>query len=205
MGDFIAREAITGLVLAGGQGRRMGGRDKGLLLYRGESLAGRALRRLRPQVGPLALSANRHLADYAALGCPVWPDELSGFAGPLAGWQTALSRCNTPYLASVPCDVPGFPPDLVVRLAQALVAQGAEIATVVVIDPCTGLRRAQPVFSLLACSLAPRLARALREGERRAWGWIAQQSHVEVLFHDASAFVNLNTPDELADAASRGQ
>lgn len=198
----IPRDAITGLVLAGGQGRRMGGLDKGLLPYHGQALAWHALDRLRPQVGPLALSANRHVADYAAFGCPVWPDEITGFAGPLAGWHAALRHCTTPYLASVPCDVPDFPPDLVVRLADALVAHEAEIATATVVDPATGVRREQPVFSLMARHLAPRLARALLAGEHRVRGWVAQQRHVEVLFDDPAAFANLNTPDDLAGRRS---
>jgi molybdenum cofactor guanylyltransferase len=198
----IPRDAITGLVLAGGQGRRMGGLDKGLLPYRGQTLAAHALQRLQPQVGASAVSANRHLADYAALGCAVWPDEIDGFAGPLAGWHAALQHCATPYLASVPCDVPGFPADLVARLAAALAAEQAEVACAVVIDAATGARRAQPVFSLLARSVAPSLGQALRAGERRVRGWIAQQRHVEVLFVDPAAFVNLNTPDELAAASA---
>jgi molybdenum cofactor guanylyltransferase len=198
----IPHDAITGLVLAGGQGRRMGGRDKGLLPYRGRPLAWHALQRLQPQVGPLGISANRHLDDYTAFGCPVWPDLLEGHAGPLAGWHAALAHCATPYLASVPCDAPRFPTDLVSRLAHALVAHGAQVATAAILDPATGERRPQPVFSLLACALAPRLDEALRAGERRVGAWIAQQQHVDVLFGDAADFANLNTPDDLASASA---
>lgn len=204
MAPAIPLNAITGLVLAGGQGRRMGGQDKGLMTYRGQPLARHALERLRPQVGPLMVSANRHLADYAAFGCAVCPDEIDSFAGPLAGWHAALQRCTTPYLVSVPCDAPHFPTDLVARLAQALAAAQADVAMAVVIDPATAATRAQPVFSLLSRALAPRLHEALQAGERRVSAWIAQQRHTEVRFDDPAAFANLNTVDELTAAqASR--
>ena len=98
----------------------MGGVDKGLQRHHGLPLVAHALQRLRPQVGTLALSANRHLEAYAAHGVPVWPDELPDHPGPLAGWLTALRRATTPWVASVPCDTPGFPDDLVARLAEAV-------------------------------------------------------------------------------------
>lgn len=184
-------EDITGLVLAGGQGSRMGGRDKGLQLWRGEPLVQHALRRLRPQVGRLAVSANRHLDDYRALGVPVWADTLPGFAGPLAGWLSALQQCETPWLVSVPCDTPGFPADLVARLSVALESEGATIA---VAASATGLH---PVFCLLSRDLADDLRRYLQAGQRKVQGWTLQQRCAVVAFDDEAAFRNFNTPADL--------
>ena len=117
---MIAREQITGLVLAGGRGSRMGGVDKGLQSYHGVPLALHALLRLAPQVGSAMINANRNLAAYESFGVPVWPDALPDFAGPLAGFLAGLEHCETPYLVTLPCDSPLFPEDLVARLAQAL-------------------------------------------------------------------------------------
>ena len=115
------RGNITGLVLAGGRGSRMGGVDKGLQNYRGMALALHALLRLQPQVGTVMINANRNLGAYEAMGVPVWPDAMPDYPGPLAGLLTGLERCETPYLVSVPCDTPNFPLDLVARLSAALV------------------------------------------------------------------------------------
>ena len=186
-----APEQITGLVLAGGEGRRMGGRDKGLQPWHGEPLVQHVLRRLRPQVGRLAVSANRHLDAYAALGVPVWPDTLPGFAGPLAGWWAALQHCETPWLASVPCDTPGFPDDLVARLAGAVDAEQADIA--IAATPA----RPHPVFCLMRRELAGGLQRHLQAGERKVLYWTARQRCAIVVFDDEAAFRNLNTLADL--------
>jgi molybdopterin-guanine dinucleotide biosynthesis protein A len=186
-----APEQITGLVLAGGQGTRMGGRDKGLQRWRGEPLAHHALRRLRPQVGHLALSANRHLDDYRALGVPVWPDTVPGFAGPLAGWLAALQHCETPWLVSVPCDTPDFPCDLVARLAAAVENEAAEIAIAVTVA------RRHPVFCLMARSVADSLHASLQAGQRKVLDWTAGHRRAVVTFDDEAAFRNLNTLADL--------
>ena len=122
------QEHITGLILAGGRGSRMGHVDKGLQPFRGQTMAQHVLARLEPQVSTVAINANQHLDTYASFGAPVWPDDLEGFAGPLAGLETGLRRCATPLLASVPCDSPFVPLDLVARLQQALHAVGADLA-----------------------------------------------------------------------------
>lgn len=199
---MIPRDVITGLVLAGGEGRRMGGRDKGWLTHHGQPLVVHALQRLQPQVGPLAISANRQLDDYRRFGLPVWPDDtdLPGpFAGPLAGWCTALRRAQTPFLATVPCDVPGFPVDLVDRLAAALSEQQTEIAIAAVSEPAeaSAAPRWHPVFALLRADLHTPLAQALHAGERRVATWVRSRRHTLVRFEDAAAFANLNTPDDL--------
>jgi molybdopterin-guanine dinucleotide biosynthesis protein A len=124
----IAATDITGLVLAGGRGTRMGGVDKGLQSHLGLPLALHTLLRLQPQVGAVMINANRNLAAYEAMGAPVWPDALPDYPGPLAGMLAGLEHCETPWLLTVPCDTPGFPHDLAARLAQAAAAQDADIA-----------------------------------------------------------------------------
>ena len=126
---MIDTKDITGLILAGGRGSRMGGVDKGLQNHQGVPLAMHALLRLSPQVGEIMVNATRNLGAYESMGVPVWPDTLSDYAGPLAGFLTGLERCETPYLVTVPCDSPLFPHDLVARLAQALDANDAQVAT----------------------------------------------------------------------------
>lgn len=187
---------ITGLVLAGGLGRRMGGVDKGLQPFEGQPLARRALERLRPQVGPLMLNANRHLDVYAAWGVPVWPDADDQFAGPLAGMLAGLRHADTPWLACVPCDGPHFPPDLVQRLAAH--AEAADVVMPVTLDPDTGRRQPQPVFGLLRRSLADHLAGFLADGGRQVEAWAARLRCVQVPFADARAFANANTAQDLA-------
>lgn len=180
-------------MLAGGEGRRVGGQDKGLLNYRGQPLVSVVLDRLRPQVRGCAVSANRHLGVYAQLGVPVWPDETDTRQGPLAGWRSALRHCPTPYLVSVPCDAPLLPVDLVRRLADALTRADADIATATT-RTAEGEWRPQPVFSLFKRSLLPALERHLAQIDRRVWRWVESQRHVLVPFDDAGAFANLNTP-----------
>jgi molybdopterin-guanine dinucleotide biosynthesis protein A len=193
---IIHQDAITGLVLAGGRGTRMGGVDKGLQMHLGIPLAQYALERLRPQVGALLLNANRNLAAYQAMGAPVWPDEIAEYPGPLAGMLAGLSHCSTPYLVTVPCDTPNFPIDLVARLAEGLGPEGA-MATAYTQEP-EGLR-AQPVFCLMKASLRDGLSAFIRSGERKTGLFAAQHHSTRVLFHDPAAFANANTLDELAD------
>ena len=114
----IAREDITGIVLAGGRGSRMGGVDKGLQNHKGVPLALHALLRLQPQVGESMVNANRNLAAYESFGVPVWPDAQTDYAGPLSGFLAGLEQCGTRWLATVPCDSPLFPTDLVQRLGE---------------------------------------------------------------------------------------
>lgn len=191
----IDRADITGLVVAGGRGSRMGGVDKGLQNYRGVPLALHALLRLSPQVGEVMINANRNLAAYEAMGAPVWPDIVPDFAGPLAGWITGLEHCTTPYLVTVPCDTPDFPADLVPRLAAALVEADADIAMVATAEG--GEPQLQPVFCLLKSVLLESLAAYLHSGERKIVPWTAMHRRVDVLFEEAGAFFNANTVAEL--------
>ncbi len=191
----IEREHISGLVLCGGRGSRMGGVDKGLQLLGGAPLVQHALRRLQAQVGPLMISANRNLDVYAALGHPVWPDPLADYPGPLAGWLAGLQACSTRYMQTVPCDTPAFALDLVARLAQALRQADADIAMAVTVED--GQTQRQPVFCLLKTTLQGSLRAYLESGQRKIDRWAAQQRFVEVPFADASAFANANTMAEL--------
>jgi len=196
----IDRNDITGVILAGGRGSRMGGVDKGLQGYQGMPLALHAVLRLAPQVGSLMINANRNLAAYEAMGVPVWPDALADFAGPLAGFLAGLEQCETPYLATVPCDSPLFPPDLVERLARALDADGAELAMACTIDQ--GLQQVQPVFCLMKATLLESLVRFTQGGGRKIDRWTAQHACVNVPFDDERAFFNANTLAELRQLQS---
>jgi len=186
---------VTGLILAGGRGSRMGGVDKGLQNHRGVPLALHALLRLAPQVGQVMINANRNLGAYESFGVPVWPDALPDFAGPLAGFLAGLERCETPWLVTVPCDTPDFPQDLVARLAARAEADDAEIAMAAC--PEDGALRTQPVFCLIRTDLMESLVRFTQDGGRKIDRWTAQHRTVEVPFDDARAFFNANTLAEL--------
>jgi molybdopterin-guanine dinucleotide biosynthesis protein A len=185
------RQDITGLILAGGEGRRMGGADKGLLPYAGRPLVEHAIERLRPQVAGLMISANRNLDSYRAYGHPVLVDAAEERLGPLAGLQAGLRACPTSWLACVPCDVPQLPADFVAQLLAAATASASGLA--VAATPA-GM---QPACLLCRRELLPALDAWLAAGERRVGGWCRAQDAVEVLFPDAAAFANLNEPDSL--------
>ena len=191
----IPVEQITGLILAGGRGSRMGGVDKGLQNHLGMPLAMQALLRLQPQVGALMINANRNLAAYESMGVPVWPDALADYPGPLAGFLAGLERCETPYLVTVPCDTPNFPVDLVERLATALVAEDAQIAMAATRED--GQLQVQPVFCLMAATLMESLVAFTQGGQRKIDRWTGQHRCATVVFDDADAFFNANTLDEL--------
>ena len=204
----IRADQVCAVVLAGGEGRRMGGVDKGLQLLDGKPLARRALQRLQAQTlgapRTLAINANRNQALYASWDVPVWMDTVGGFAGPLAGFHTALQHCAAThdYLLTVPCDSPLFPLDLLARLAHALATGHAPIAMASAPDgPQDPTLRRQPVFCLLRTSLLPSLEQYLQEGGRKIDAWTQAQGQVEVAFnqpHDnGRAFFNANTLAEL--------
>jgi molybdopterin-guanine dinucleotide biosynthesis protein A len=197
---LIETADITGVILAGGRGSRMGGVDKGLQNFNGMPLALQTLLRLQPQVGEVMINANRNLGAYEAFGVPVWPDVLSDYAGPLAGFLTALERCETPWLVTVPCDTPLFPQDLVARLAQAAHEQEAEIAMAAAREE-DGNVRAQPVFCLLRVELLESLVKFTHGGGRKIDAWTGQHKTAIVPFDgpvdDTRAFFNANTLAEL--------
>ena len=190
--DPALRDRLTGLILAGGRARRMGGEDKGLLPYQGRPLIEHAIERLHPQAGALAINANRSRAAYARFGFPVVADAEAGFLGPLAGMLAGLRFAATEFVLCAPCDCPRIAPDLGARLAAALKDSGAPIAAAA----CAG--RLQPVFALLRRDLAGPLAEFLDAGGRKIDRFYERQSFEEVPFDDPDAFRNINTPEELA-------
>jgi molybdopterin-guanine dinucleotide biosynthesis protein A len=183
------RESMTGVVLAGGLARRMGGEDKGLVPLAGRPMVAHVLDALRPQVGPIVINANRNHERYAAFGHPVIADVVGGFLGPLAGVLTALQQCGTEFLVTVPCDAPLVAPDLVERLFSACTAAGADLAVA-----SDGERR-QPVFLLLRATLAPSLEAYLAGGDRKVDLWLRQLRVAETdLSDEPDTFVNVNDP-----------
>lgn len=183
---------ISGAILAGGLGRRMGGLDKGLQRLQGRPLVEWVAERLGPQVDEMLLNANRNAVIYRQLGFSVVPDRIEGFAGPLAGLHAALSAATHPLVVTVPCDSPFFPGDLVARLLDALEEGARDLAIARTPD------RLHPVFCLCRRSLLPGLADFLNSGERRVQAWCGRVNAVEVMFADGDgAFENINTPDQL--------
>lgn len=187
---------ITGLILAGGRGTRMGSVDKGLRPFRGAPMVSHVIERLAPQVGTLMINANQNISTYENFGLPVWLDQLTGFEGPLAGVQTGLGHCTTDYLMTAPCDSPFLPADLVARLADALVHANADVAVAVTGEGES--RQPHPVFSLMKTSLLPHLTDYLGKGGRKIETWYRSLRFVEVPFADESGFRNINTLEELS-------
>ena len=198
------KNQITGIVLAGGRGSRMGGVDKGLQLYNDTPLAKHAIQLLQPQVGSLLINANRNLDIYrswaAEADAQIVVDGLADFAGPLAGFLAGLEHCKTPYLMTVPCDTPRFPSNLVARLSEALVKNDADIAMVSSPDD-EGVLRHQPVFCLLKRELVESLKVFTEADGRKIGAWAAQKKLVRVNFNEAhddqKAFYNANTLEDL--------
>lgn len=182
---------ITGLILAGGAGMRMGGADKGLIDYQGRPLVAHVIERLAPQVDGLLISANRNLEIYAQFGHPLISDEHPDYRGPLAGLAAGLAACPTEWLICVPCDCPALPLDLVSRLWAAAQDRSATLAV------ASTAGRMQPTFQLCQRSLLPALLAWLASGERKVGGWCRQLEAIEVLFPEIAAFRNLNNPAEL--------
>ncbi len=201
---MIDPQDITGIILAGGRGSRMGGVDKGLQNFNGMPLALHTLMRLQMQVGHVMVNANRNLAAYESFGASVWPDVLADYAGPLAGFLTGLERCESPFLVTVPCDTPLFPLDLVARLAEALERDDADIAMAAAPEADKEGQvqlRTQPVFCLMRVELMESLVAFTHGGGRKIDTWTAQHKTVVVPFDQVGdspqAFTNANTLTEL--------
>ncbi len=191
---------VSGIVLAGGQGSRMGGVDKGLQPFRGKPMAAHAIERFAPQVDELLVNANRNVEEYARFGHRVISDEIAGFAGPLAGFERGLAHASGSLVATVPCDSPFLPADLVARLRAALEEAGADLAVA-----RTG-EQAHPVFCLMRRSVHGSLTEFLASGQRKIDRWYAALRVCEVAFDDeADAFLNINTREELAHLEPRGK
>ncbi|MFA6178634.1 MAG: molybdenum cofactor guanylyltransferase MobA [Candidatus Methylopumilus sp.] len=184
---------ITGVILAGGQSRRMEGKDKGLVNFLGQPMVTHVITRLKPQVSEIFINANRETERYAEFGYPVIADDIGGFAGPLAGLHKAMKVANTPYILTVPCDSPLLPSDLTTRLMNGLIERDADIAVAK-----TG-SQTHPVFCLCRKSLLGNLEQYLLSGERKVDRWQKSLEIIEIAFNDnPQAFSNINTADELA-------
>lgn len=196
----MRRPPITGVILAGGLGRRMGGVDKGLQLLNGRPLVAHVVERLTPQVDELLINANQNAERYAAFGHRVIADAIPDFAGPLAGLHAALAAATHPLVATAPCDSPFLPADLISRLFAAFTAAAAELAVARTFD------QPHPVFCLCRRSLLPHLTDYLTSGQRKMADWYAPLKVVEVAFDDeAEAFENINTRAELGRFETPGR
>ena len=188
----MSKNKITGVILAGGLGRRMGGIDKGLQELRGRPMVAWVVERLAPQVDELLINANQNGERYAEFGHRVVPDQIPDFAGPLAGLHAALSAAAHPLVATAPCDSPFLPADLISRLFSALTATDADLAVARTFD------QPHPVFCLCKREVWPHLTEFLESGGRKIDRWYATLKVVEVAFDDeAEAFENINTKEEL--------
>jgi molybdopterin-guanine dinucleotide biosynthesis protein A len=190
----MTKDDITGLILAGGKASRMGGSDKGLIVFRGQHMVTHVINRLSQQVGQILINANREIERYKSLGFTVITDEISDFAGPLAGLHAGMRAAKTEFILSVPCDTPLLPEDLSLRLMTAVESQQADIAVAK-----TG-EQLHPVFCLCRTNLTQDLEKFLKAGGRKVDDWQKQHTYVEVSFDDnPSAFSNVNTPEELSN------
>jgi molybdopterin-guanine dinucleotide biosynthesis protein A len=192
----MAAANITAVILAGGKGRRLQGRDKGLVDAAGKPLIHYVLQRIQAQVSQILISANRNQSDYVKLGYKVIEDEFESgqFAGPLAGVLTALNACDTEFLLTVPCDTPCLPQDLVEQLSTAI-TDDIDIVTV------NDGERLQPIVMLLRTRLTDNLKSWLEEGNRAVHAWVSEVGYREVVITNPSAFKNLNTDEELESFA----
>jgi molybdopterin-guanine dinucleotide biosynthesis protein A len=193
---MISAEQITGLILAGGRAQRMGGIDKGLVLFHQRPLIEVTITRLKSQVGPILINANRNITKYAVYGYPVIMDETPDFSGPLAGFLMGLKNCKTPYLLTTPCDSPLFPENLGVKLAAEL--ESARLDLVFASSKeADGKIWAQPVFCLMRANLQDSLNSFLNKGDLKIDRWFKEIKSGTVIFDDTNAFANANTPEEL--------
>ena len=192
---MITQQHITGLILAGGRGMRMGGVDKGLQTLQGKPMIAHVIQRLQPQVDRIMINANQNLDRYREFNFLVWSDEKNDYAGPLAGMQAGLIHCETAYMLTVPCDTPMLPTDLVTQLATALEKSTADIA--VANTKQHDLIQRQPVFCLMKKTVLIDLTAALERGVRKVDLWLVEKKLVDVVFEDEAAFANINTLEEL--------
>ena len=193
---MIHADQITGLILAGGRAQRMGGIDKGLIPFHGKPLIESAIARFQNQVSSIIINANRNITKYAAYGYPVMMDETPDFSGPLAGFSAGLKVCQTPFLLTSPCDSPLLPIDLASRLAKEMVAGDYQLVYASSKES-DGKVWAQPVFCLMRTNLQESLEGFLQKGDLKIDHWFKELHSSTVVFDDAQAFANVNTPEEL--------
>ncbi len=197
MGAIAARD-ITGVILAGGQGKRLGGVDKGLVTLHGKPLIEHVIAVLQPQVGGMLISANRNLEVYSAYGFPVVADVIGDYDGPLAGMLSAMRAAGTPYILTAPCDAPRLPADLAQRLCAALARANADAAV------AASGGQMQPVFALLRTRLAGELQKFLEAGGRGVGEWMRRLPAAVSDFPGGEGFfMNINTAEELRNIEAK--
>jgi molybdopterin-guanine dinucleotide biosynthesis protein A len=194
---MISSEYITGLILAGGRAQRMGGIDKGLIPFHGKPLIESAISRLKPQVSTILINANRSITRYSHYGYPVLMDETPDFSGPLAGFSVGLKHCKTPYLLTSPCDSPLLPTDLAEKMEYQLEDDDLELVFASSKED-DGKTWSQPVFCLMKSNLQDSLNAFLSKGDLKIDRWFKELHSATVVFENAQAFANVNTPEELA-------
>lgn len=193
--SILPVDQITGLILAGGRGLRVGGVDKGLLSFNNEAIAQRVFRGIRGQVQLILVSANRHIEEYEGFGVPVIKDRLPDYQGPLAGIEAALTVCPSPYMAVVPCDAPFIRSDLLSKLYAQMEATNANIVYAEGLDE-TGVPAAEPMFALIRTCMLSNLRQYLDSGRRKVLGWYQSTDYASVLIEDRICFANANTPED---------
>ena len=193
---MIAAEHMTGLILAGGRAQRMGGIDKGLIPFLGKPLIASAINRLQAQVSGILINANRSIIQYSTYGYPVIEDETPDFSGPLAGFSAGLKACKTPYLLTAPCDSPLLPINLGAQLAAEM-ERGDFQLVYASSKESDGKVWAQPVFCLMRADLIDSLKLFLGSGNLKIDRWFKELNSSTVIFENANAFANINTPEEL--------
>jgi len=187
----IDKQDITAVILAGGQGRRMGGQDKGLLEWSGRPLIETILDSIKPQAGAILINANRNKESYKRYGYPVINDDMEGYQGPLAGFAAGMKVAKTDFIATIPCDSPLVPDDMLERLSTALIKDQAELSVAHDGD------RLQPVYALLPIKLLDSLLQFMDEGNRKIDLWYARHKMAAADFSDnPGIFRNVNTPEQ---------
>ncbi len=188
----IPVEDVTVVILAGGQGSRMGGQDKGLVEYRGKPMIDGVIDQVKPQTNRIMINANRNLETYRSLGYPLVPDSFDGFQGPLAGFLAAIQVVTTPYILTLPCDAPIVAPDYLSRMIHALESSGNPLAVAADTD------RLQPVYALISCGLKSSLLSFLDRGDRKIDRWYQQHEYSVVDFEpQCGMFTNFNRPEDM--------
>ncbi|MDR0587494.1 MAG: molybdenum cofactor guanylyltransferase [Burkholderiales bacterium] len=190
-------DQLTAVILAGGMGRRMMNRDKGLILFQGRPLIAQVIERIRPQADHLIINANRHLEEYRAYGYPVVPDLTPDFSGPLSGLLAGLTHARTDWVITVPCDAPFLPLDLASRLTAAIMDHATTLAF------AQTASRAHPTFALVHRSSLPDVAFALRHHQRRLGEFYRDHQAVTVMFDDELFFHNINTPEDVTSTGKK--
>ncbi len=189
---------ITAVILAGGQARRMGGRDKGLIEVSGLSMIEYVISALQPQLDNIVINANRNQDIYAKYNYPVIADNYEGFNGPLAGMASCMKAIDTEFMITTPCDSPFLPDDLVARMLKGVIDNRADIGV------ADSGERIQPVFSLIKCSLLNSLVAYLDSGERKIDFWFQQHVMAKIDFSDKpDTFINVNTLDDVANIEAK--